>query len=205
MKFIKTHGLKILLGIVAFYLLYLGYGVTKDMIFARVLAEAKAEYQQKVDALQAKADKAEAERIAIAEKAGREREELRLKGENDRRLHEVAMAAFKSRSAADLRQKNAKIEEVLTEKRKDEIALDIAGERIVTLERDISDIRIAWTTYDEQMTKAHRDEIDALNAKFTACQEWSAKLEAKIKPKPLAKLGRALLIGAAFMAGRIIK
>jgi len=202
MQFIKTHGLKILLGIVAFYLLYLGYGVTQDMIFAKAMAKAKAEYQQKVDALQAKADKAEAERMALAEKAGQEREEMRLKAENDRRLHETAMAAFKSRTAADLRQKNAKIEEVLAEKRKDEIALDIAGERIVTLEKDISDIRIAWTTYDEQMTKAHLEEIDALNAKFTACQEWSAKLEAKIKPKPLAKLGKAALIVVAFMAGR---
>jgi hypothetical protein len=53
------------------------------------------------------------------------------------------------------------------------------------------------------MKAAHKAEIDALTLKYTACQERSGRLEAKLKPTLLGKVKRWVEYGAAFAAGRL--
>lgn len=201
MKFIKAYCKQILAGAVAAYLLYLGIGFTRELFWARALAAAKAEYEEKIAGWQAKVDAAKAKYDALAEKSAREREAYRDQAEKDLAHSAAVFSAFKSKTAAELKEKGATIAQVLAEKEKDEIALVEAKETIVELDAGNKKILAAWAISDKEKDKAHGEALAALELKFAACQDWRAKLEAKLKPKPWSKVLQGAMIAGAFALG----
>lgn len=201
--FIKTHGWKILTGIVAVGILYLGVSFTKDLLFGKALEAARLEYKQQVADLQAKVETGKAAYLALGEKAGQERETHRVEHEKEIRNINTVFDIFKSTSAAELKKKGAKIDEVLVEKEKDEAALFEAKETIAGLDLSNQRILANWELSDIAKDAAHKKIVDAITLKYTKCQEWSDKLDAKLKPKPLAKVLQVAEILVSFALGRL--
>jgi hypothetical protein len=204
MKFIKTHGLKILLGIVAFYLLYLGYSITRDMLFGKALAIASAQYDARIAELQVKIDAQEAAYNSLSELSARDRELYRANAEREKRKQDAVFAVFKSETAAELKKRKATIEQVLVEKERDEIALVEANETIDALYQDNISQGIAWALSDKNKDAAHAKIVADLEMKYATCAAWSTKLEGKLKPKLFTNVIQGVVIAGAFALGKAL-
>lgn len=203
--FISKNLWKVLAGIVAAGILYLGYGFTRDLLFGKALEAARQQYQQQIADLQTKIELNKAAYMALAEKSAREREAYRTDHEREISNINTVFGIFKSTSAAELKKKGAKIEEVLAEKEKDEAALFEAKETIATLDMSNGRILANWELSDMVKDESHKEIVDDLETKFTKCQQWTSTLEKKLKPKPFAKVVQVAVVVSAFFLGRITK
>jgi len=199
--FLKAHWKWIAGGIVAAYLIYLGYGVTRDLAFRAAMGKAKAEYQLELDRMQADKTKALKDKDALAEKAGRERCEILEQAEREKRKSDAVFQAMRSESAAALRKRDAKIAEVLAEKEKDEVVIAEAKETITAQAQLLICTLTAWRISETNLEDAHSRALAASEAQFSACQAWTARLEKKLAPKPLEKLLRGAVVLGAFAVG----
>lgn len=205
----KKYGPIVLILFLSGGALALGYNQLKQMFFDAGMAAGKAEYQVKVDEADAKLAAAiEAKRL-LAEKAGKDREDARIRHEDEMRKINHTFAVYKSRTADELQDKNATIGEVLAEKRKDEIVIVEAKKTIAYQHELYMGTLLAWKISEDNIEAANKEAFDAMAAKFKACDEWSKDLEQKLKPsfwKTLGTVGKyALAFSAGHLSGRIIK
>lgn len=206
--FLKRYGMSVVFIFLAIGILFLGYNAAKGML-SKISDDERAEYQAKVNAADAKAAAAiEAKRI-LAENAGRDREDARLRHEAEIRKINNTFAIYKSRTAEDLRDKDATIEEVLAEKEKDEIVIDAAKKTIAFQGELFYGVMFMWKLSDENIAAEDKKEREAMAEKFNACNQWSQKLEDKLRPsfwKTVKTAGKyALAFGAGYAAGKVMK
>jgi hypothetical protein len=202
LRAIFTRYWKIAVLIAALTLAYFAYTTTRDMLKSWAYGQAKTIYEQRIATAEADKQAALKERDALSEAAGRDREALRKKAEDEKRKSDAAFAIFKSESAAKLRERNATIAQVLVEKEKDEMAIVEAKETIDNLVQFNYLQGVAWKLSDERIEEANKKAMDALTLQFVTCQKWTATLEKSIKPtfwKRVKEYGKYAL---AFGAGR---
>ena len=197
----KSTAWKIAAGLVSIFLLWQGYSFTKGMWIDWAMRQAKEKHEAEIAALQVKVDASQAAYSALAEKSAREREEIRLKAEAEKRKADNAFAILRSESSAELRKRQAKIEEVLTEKEKDEALLVEAKMTIDTQYADHQATLAAWALSDERKDAAHAEVVAKLDEKYQKCAQWTTVLEKRLKKSFWGKLGEYAKYGAAFGAG----
>ena len=176
-----------------------GYNFMKD----RADAQAKGIYEAKIAAAEKAKQAALKEKDALAEQAGKDREHMRLKAEAEKRKSDAAFAIFKSETAAELRKRQAKIEEVLTEKEKDEMAIVEAKDTIDSLANFGFLALFMWRLSDERIEVANKEAMDNLALQFVTCKQWAAKIEKKLKPTFLDRVKEYGKYAIAFGAGRL--
>lgn len=204
--FLKRYGMSVVFIFLALGILFLGYNEIKGML-SKIGDDERAEMQAKVDAADAKAAAAiEAKRL-LAEQNGKDREDARIRHEDEMRKMKHTFEVYKSRTAEDLRDKDATIEEVLAEKEKDEIVIEAAKKTIAFQSELFYGVMLMWKISDENMAAEDQRERDAMAEKFNACQAWSKRLEDKLRPsfwKTVKTAGKyALAFGAGYAAGRV--
>ena len=200
--FIKKNWILFLLGVVIIYLLFFVTGIIKDMLFNAGFAAAQEEYQMTINNLNTEIFKWKNILVLFSEKKERERQELKTKTENEINNINIVFETFKSESAETLRKKKSTIEEILKEKEKDEITIIEAKETIRLLGELNYATNLAWKLSDEEKDKIYGEIISKIELKYSKCQEWTTKLEAKIKPKLFSKIITGGVIVAAFVLGR---
>jgi hypothetical protein len=181
---------------------------TYDALFIKAEDRAKAKYEAKIAAAETAKQKSLAERDRLAEQAGKDREAARLRAEEEKRKADNVFAIFKSETAEKLKGRDATIAEVLAEKEKDEIVITEAKDIIEFQYAENMLLRSNWKLSDERIAAANKEAMDNLALQYSACQDWSAKLEKKLRPtfwgrfKEGAKL--ALAFGAGYAAGKTL-
>lgn len=176
-----------------------GYNFMKD----RADAQAKGQYEAKIAVAEKAKQAALKEKDVLAEQAGKDREYMRLKAEAEKRKSDAAFAIFKSETAAELRKRQAKIEEVLVEKEKDEM--------MIVEERDSKEAfmklfylqGLAWKLSEEKIEAANKEAMDNLALQFVTCKQWAAKIEKKLKPTFWGRVKEYGKYAVAFGAGRL--
>jgi hypothetical protein len=121
--------------------------------------------------------------------------------------HETDKRKLKSQTAEELRKKNAKIEEVLAEKEKDELMISMNEMTILILRGRAERILKDWERSDIKLNAAFKKQFDLQEEKFQICNNYTKKLEKKLKRRNglLYFLGEAGKIGAAFYFGTKVK
>jgi hypothetical protein len=121
--------------------------------------------------------------------------------------HETDKKNLKSKSAKELREKNAKIEEVLTEKEKDELMIGMNEITILILRGRAERILKDWERSDIKLNAAFQKQFDLQEEKFQVCNNYTKKLEKKLIKRNglLYFLGEAGKMGAAFYIGTKVK
>lgn len=205
--FLKKPLGKIAAGVAILLLLWLAWDAAASSLKSWALRKAEARYEEQMTDLTMKIDAGKKAYNALAEKAGRDRQTLIENAQADRRKAEAVFAVFKSKSAAELREKGAQLAEVLAEKEKDEIALVEARETIADMALDAEERAAAWAQWDKAKDEKHAQIVSDLEMKYSACRDWSAKLEKRLRPRsPLLRYGeKALWFGLGAAIGRGIK
>jgi hypothetical protein len=202
----KSTAWKIAAGLVSIFLLWQGYSFTKGMWIDWAMRQAKEKHEAEIAALQVKIDASKAAYNNLAEHAAREREEIRLKAEAEKRKADNAFAILRSESSAELRKRNATISQVLTEKEKDEKALTVAKGSINYLLTLEFATLWAWKISDENMGVAHAEVVAGLEMKYQACAKWTTVLEKRLKLNQShsfwKQLAKYATYGAIFESGR---
>ena len=201
---IKKIRLLVLAGIVVIGLLYLGYTYLRDLLFKQALAQAKADYELKIGELEAKIKVNTDFYVALIGDSEKKRQDELEAHRKEKAKFEGDKSYFKSETAKALKEKNATVEQWEAEKVKDEITINLQAERINELDLKYDNLVEAWKQSDIKKDAAHEKIVSDLKLQFVACQEWSKKLENKLKPKPIAKIIQLAEIGAAFALGTLL-
>jgi hypothetical protein len=204
MNFIKTNGWKLLLGVVAIYILISGYNTLRDFLFNSGLAAAKADYDRAQAEAAAKAKVDTDFYISLVADAEKARQDEKDAHAAEVRKYQHDVSYFKSETALTLAEKNASVEQWKAEKINDEITINLQQDHIGELDVMLENTIARWKKSDIERDAAHQLVVDDLTFRFTKCQEWSTKLEANVKRKPFAKILQVAVIGAAFVLGRAL-
>lgn len=202
MAFIKKYAW-VFIGLLTIVILAGGANFGYNLLKAKAYELAKSQYEAKIAAAETAKQEALKEKDALAEKAGKDREEMRLKAEAEKRKNEAAIAILKSESAAELKKRNATIAEVLAEKEKDEMMIVEERDSKETYAKLFYAQGLAWKLSDERIEAANKKAMDAVMSQVAACQSWSAVLEKKLKPTFFGQVKKYGIIALAFGAGRL--
>ena len=205
MDFLKTHGWKLLLGIIVIWGMVTGYNALRDFIFNAGLASAKAEYDQNISDANARIVAQNQNYAALIGEAERRRQEVKAAHEAEIRKYKNDIGYFKSETALALKAKNATAEQWAAAKTQDEIIIGLATDRIEAQDTQIKTLIADWAQSDIDKDAAHQAIVNALDFKYQRCQEWSNKLEAKVRRKPFAKAVQVAAVVAAFALGKLVK
>lgn len=198
---IKRHGLKIVAGLAAIFLLWQGYSFTRGMFIDWAMRQAKKQYQAEIAELEARISAGQTAYNILSENAAREREESRIRSEREKRKAENDFAIYKSETSAELRSRKATIEQVLVEKEKDEILLVKRQESMDAKDAENEHLRAAWKLSDEEKDREHAQIVANLELKYQTCAKWTTVLEKRLKRSFWSRLGQYAKYGAAFGAG----
>ena len=166
------------------------------------MAEAKTKYEKEQSEYKKKIALEQEINLVLIERIEKDRLDFKEKMEREKKISDAAIQIFKSKTAKELRNKDAKIEEVLEEKEKDELLIVALKESNDAKDKLNRDILIAWENADKEKDRIHLEIITEYEMRMKACDEWSNKLAAKIRPKLLTKVIQVGIVAAAFVLGR---
>jgi hypothetical protein len=191
------------MGVAAVVILTVGFDFARSYFREKAFAAAAAKYEKKLRDAEEKIAAKEKAYGEFAEKAGRDRETMRLSAEEALRKAAFNFEKYKSRSSEELQAKKAAISEVLAEKKKDEVALVEAKGSINYLGTLCFMTLKAWSISDENKDRAHAEVVAGLEEKFSACDKWRTMIEKELRPTFWKKAKEAGKLALAFSAGYI--
>jgi len=199
---IKKHWWKAALLVIVVYFAILGAGIVKDLFYQAGMAAAKEDYEEQI----VLSDTRIAEKTKllndVSEKAAKDRETMKAEHIAEISQYKRDVSYFKSETAEALKARKATEREWAAAKINDEITINLQTEEIDRLDLRVTNLITAWKVSDMEKERLHGAIVADLEAKYTACQTWSGKLEKKLKPKFFGRVVQVVIVGAAFALGR---
>ena len=204
MNFIKANLWKLLAMVVVVYFMVMSYNTLRDYLFNAGMAAAKADYDENISAANARIEAQNKNYVNLIGEAERKRQETKITHEAEIAKYKNDVKYFRSETAVALKAKNATIEQWAAAKTQDEIIIGLATDRIEVQDKQIKKMIAEHGQVIADLNTAHKAIVDDMAMKFQRCQEWSDKLEAKVKKKLgiWRYIGKAAERGAWFMLGR---